>query len=373
MKKRTKLLSIMLAILMTATLIPTALVQVFATDSTVLDTATDDEATNVPKLTSIEITNDSGIETVTKDYYAGESYVNTYDLIEGLEMLLTFDNGTTYNYAFDTDGFIPACFYDNGIADIYDYDIDKLALHIVGEEEDATTDLPTGEQEVTFELMGCTATKKFNIVENEYVLNPVVKLEVTKLPDKVFEAPFIQNVDTEENLNNSVASNMHGAEVTIYRQNGEKEVKSFDSPVIYSGITDIGSYGVYLDDSDVDQGIYTDIVAEDLGNYQARISIWEMTDLTVDFTDKHGTAGDSATPDQSYPARPDETVNPDSTTPAGTQDGSTSDTAVNNGKSNSSGNGTVATGSQAVSAILLAVLLSACGMMYFIGRKKEIF
>ncbi len=165
---------------------------------------------------------------------------------------------------------------------------------------------------------------------------------------------------------------MHGAEVTIYRQNGEKEVKSFDSLVIYSGITDIGSYGVYLDDSDVDQGIYTDIVAEDLGNYQARISIWEMTDLTVDFTAKHGTAGDSATPDQSYPAypaTPDDTVKPDSTTPGN----STSDTAVNNGTGNSSGNGTVATGSPAVSAILLAVLLSACGVMYFIGRKKEIF
>ncbi len=177
-----------------------------------------------PELTSIEITKATDNTTIEK-YYDG--YVGARDLMDGLEMLLTFDDGTTYNYSYDEDFEVPACFYENGIAEKYDYE--DISLKIKEADEDGIlNDLPLGETEITYELLGCTATQKITVLENEYVLNPVTKLELTKLPDKVFDAPYKLQDNSDENNKNSIAYNMKGAELTVYRQNGEKEVMTFD-------------------------------------------------------------------------------------------------------------------------------------------------
>lgn len=322
-------------------------------------TATKEINVIVPELTSIEITKATDNTTIEK-YYGG--YVFARDLMEGLEMLLTFDDGTTYNYSYDEDFEVPACFYEKGI---------DGELKIQGTDEDGTlNDLPLGETEITYQLSGCTATQKITVLENEYVLNPVTKLELTKLPDKVFDAPYKLQDNSDENNKNSIAYNMKGAELTVYRQNGEKEVMTFDHKV-YDGYYQGTSESVYVN---WDEN-FTNIGVSDLGNYKAKIAMSQMTDLTLEFSVKNtGTNDNPATPGEVI--NPTTPSNPSSTVPTSSGNGtsSTSDTPANsNTSANNTSNGTVATGNAAVSAILLSALLLAAGAMAVIGRKKQLF
>lgn len=319
-------------------------------------TATKEINVIVPELTSIEITKAPDNTTIEK-YYDG--YVWADDLMEGLEMLLTFDDGTTYNYSYDEDFEVPACFYEKGI---------DGELKIQGTDEDGTlNNLPLGETEITYELSGCTATQKITVLENEFILNPITKLELTKLPDKVFDAPYKLQDNSDENNKNSIAYNMKGAELTVYRQNGEKEVMTFDHKV-YDGYYQGTSESVYVN---WDEN-FTNIGVSDLGNYKAKIAMSQMTDLTLEFSVKNTGTNDN-------PATPGEVItpsNPSSTVPTSSGNGtsSTSDTPANSNTSSiNTSNGTVATGNVAVSAILLSVLLSAAGVMAVIGRKKQLF
>lgn len=362
--------------MLTATLVPTALVQAFASDYGWEDSATADEPGYVvPELTSIEITKATDNTTIEKSYNGN---VLADDLMEGLEMLLTFDDGTTYNYSYDEDfGDVPQCFYENGIAEKYDYDYERISFKIQGAEGDGyLNDLPLGETEITYELLGCTATQKITVLENEYVLNPITKLELTKLPDKVFDTPFDLNSTTDANRDYSVAYNMKGAELTLYRQNGEK------TPII------IDRYGSYLGREDTFFYAYFDFsksetepeailfYVTDLGDYKAKIKCTH-TDLELEFTANNTSSGTS-----DKPATPGEVINPttpsnpSSTVPTSSGNGtsSTSDTPANsNTSSSNTSNGAVATGNVAVSAILLSVLLLAAGVMAVIGRKKQLF
>lgn len=317
-----------------------------------------------PELTSIEITKEPTNKTIEK-YYDG--YVWADDLMDGLEMLLTFDDGTTYNYSYDEDFEVPACFYENGIAEKYDYE--DISLKIQEADEDGIlNDLPLGETEITYQLLGCTATQKITVLENEFILNPITKLELTKLPDKEFSAPY-----TKEDESNSIAYNMKGAELTISRKNGEKNVITF-SEGIYKGHDDDGNAFapyVYFTDPNA-KPIFINV--KDLGDYKAVFRL-EITDLTLEFSVKNtGTNDDPTTPGEVI--NPSNPSNPSSTVPTGSGNGtsSTSDTATKDTvSSNNTSNGAVATGNVAVSAILLSVLLLAAGVMAIIGRKKQLF
>ncbi|WP_294467535.1 hypothetical protein [uncultured Ruminococcus sp.] len=317
-------------------------------------TATKEINVIVPELTSIEITKAPDNTTIEK-YYDG--YVWADDLMEGLEMLLTFDDGTTYNYSYDEDFEVPACFYEKGI---------DGELKIQGTDEDGTlNNLPLGETEITYELSGCTATQKITVLENEFILNPITKLELTKLPDKEFSAPYIK-----EDESNSIAYNMKGAELTISRKNGEKNVITF-SEGIYKGHDDDGNaFAPYVYFTDPNsKPIFINV--KDLGDYKAVFRL-EITDLTLEFSVKNTGTNDN-------PATPGEVINPSnpsSTVPASSQGGTsaTSDTPANsNTSSGNTSNGAIATGNAAVSAIMLSVLLLAAGVMAVIGRKKQLF
>lgn len=328
-------------------------------------TVTQEINVTVPELTSIEITKATDNTTIEK-YYDG--YVWADDLMDGLEMLLTFDDGTTYNYSYDEDFEVPACFYENGIAEKYDYE--DISLKIQEADEDGIlNDLPLGETEITYQLLGCTATQKITVLENEFILNPITKLELTKLPDKEFSAPY-----TKEDESNSIAYNMKGAELTISRKNGEKNVITF-SEGIYKGHDDDGNaFAPYVYFTDPNsKPIFINV--KDLGNYKAKIAMSQMTDLTLEFSVKNtGTNDDPTTPGEVI--NPSNPSNPSSTVPTSSGNGtsSTSDTPANsNTSANNTSNGAVATGNAAVSAILLSVLLLAAGVMAVIGRKKQLF
>lgn len=336
-------------------------------------TVTQEINVTVPELTSIEITKATDNTTIEK-YYDG--YVWADDLMDGIEMLLTFDDGTTYNYSYDEDFEVPACFYENGIAEKYDYE--DISLKIQEADEDGIlNDLPLGETEITYQLLGCTATQKITVLENEYVLNPITKLELTKLPKRVFDrevdlsTPAVSNEDFEVLKDISVAYNMKGAELTIQRKNGEEVVLEFNYCIYdyYKGNT----YGHYYCGTETD---YYSITVSDLGNYKAVITM-PYTDLSLEFTANNTSSGTGDTP-----ATPGEVINPttpsnpSSTVPTSSQGGtsSTSDTPVNsNTSANNTSNGAVATGNAAVSAILLSVLILAAGVMAVIGRKKQLF
>lgn len=320
-------------------------------------TATQEINVIVPELTSIEITKATDNTTIEK-YYGG--YVGAYDLMEGLEMLLTFNDGTTYNYSYDEDFEVPACFYEKGI---------DGELKIQGTDEyGILNNLPLGDTEITYELSGCTATQKITVLENEFILNPITKLELTKLPDKEFNAPY-----TKEDESNSIAYNMKGAELTISRENGEKNVITF-SEGIYKGHDDDGNaFAPYVYfTAPKTKPIFINV--KDLGDYKAVFSL-EITDLTLEFSVKNtGTGEKPSTPGEVI--NPTTPSNPSSTVPTSSQGGasSTSDTATKDTvSSNNTSKGAVATGNVAVSAILLSVLLLAAGVMAVIGRKKQLF
>lgn len=354
MKKRTKILSILLALLLTATLVPTAFVQAFASDYEWDDSASYDEPYDDPSyktnIESIEITKAPNNTVVTKDF---DGSVAEEDLKEGLELLIKYDDGTSYNYSYDEDGFA-----------FEGYGIELKIQGATGDWNRVLENLPLGETEITYELLGCTATQKITVLENEFVLNPITKLELTKLPDKEFTAPY-----NKEDDSNSIAYNMKGAEMTIYRQNGEKIVMPFNKG-IYKGHNEDGTaFSPYVYLTGPNATAYQCGVS-DLGNYKAVITM-PSYNLMLEFSVKNTVTGETPT----TPATPGEVVVPTKPVPTDSQSGknSTSDTATKDtAASVNSGNGTVATGNTAVSAILLTALLAAIGVMLVIGRKKEI-
>ena len=163
---------------------------------------------------------------------------------------------------------------------------------------------------------------------------------------------------------------MKGAELTISRKNGEKNVITF-SEGIYKGHDDDGNaFAPYVYFTDPNsKPIFINV--KDLGDYKAVFRL-EITDLTLEFSVKNTGTNDN-------PATPGEVINPSnpsSTVPASSQGGTsaTSDTPANsNTSSGNTSNGAIATGNAAVSAIMLSVLLLAAGVMAVIGRKKQLF
>lgn len=362
MKKRTKILSILLALMLTATLVPTALVQVFASDYEWEDSATADEPEEGITITSFEIT-----KLNVASYY--KDFPVSWEITEGIEVLITFSDGTSYEGAYFDEAFNEAL-EEKGLYDDFD-----SAIHI-------TTDLdslPIGKNAVTFEFCGFTDTKEITVEQNDP--RAIVKIELTKLPDKAFTAPYFtgerpDNSDFEafnsffENLddNNSIAYNMNGAELTAYLASGEQKV-------IYRFSEHTPAMSLY------GQSVYPDcgiLSVTDLGNYKARIRYEDFhyapeDDFVTEFTVSN-TGDTPATPGEVI--NPTTPSNPSSTVPTSSGNGtsSTSDTPENSKTSSSNtSNGAVATGNVAVSAILLSVLLSAAGVMAVIGRKKRLF
>lgn len=354
MKKRTKILSILLALMLTATLVPTALVQAFASDYELEDSATADEPEEGITITSFEIT-----KLNVASYY--KDFPVSWEITEGIEVLITFSDGTSYEGAYFDEAFNEAL-EEKGL-----YDDSDSAIHI-------TTDLdslPIGKNAITFEFRGFTDTKEITVEENDP--RAIVKIELTKLPDKAFTAPYFtgerpDNSDFEafksffDNLddNNSIAYNMNGAELTAYLASGEQKV-------IYRFSEHTPAMSL------CGQSVYPDcgiLSVTDLGNYKARISYKDFHYAPEDGFVTEFTVNNAS----EAPATPGEVItpsNPSSTVPTGSQGGTsaTSDTPANSNTSN----GAVATGNVAVSAILLSVLLLAAGVMAVIGRKKQLF
>lgn len=382
MKKRTKIISLILALMLVAAIVPVTLVQASSTDDYLLEDyspATEDEAESVPNITSIEITKAPDNTMFEKNYFDGQSYIRSDELFEGLEMLISFDDGTTYNYSYDEDYEVPQCFYENGIAEKYEYDEIALTIKEVDEYGDINNP-PLGDMEISYELLGCTATQKITVLENDHITNPITKIEITKAPDKVFTTPLLLPVNgSEDELVNSVSYNMQGAELTVYRENGDKYTYTFEEPrgcdyvpPEYGGTFYTEYNNMFMSDND-----YNQIKVIDSGNYKASVTLVDKIvekEFTTEFTANHS----GANPEDN-PATPGEVITPSesgNTVPTSSQNGSSSTSDMpsnNNSSASNTNNGAVATGNTAVSVTLLSVLMIAAGILAVVSRKKQLF
>lgn len=212
-------------------------------------------------ITSMEITKAPD----TTQFIEGHD-ISSYFLLLGLEMLITFEDGTTYEYSFEKDGYCPPLGYGDICVDNDIYD------------------LPVGENTITYSYGYAKATQTITVVEDTFISNPVVGIEITKKPTKIFTEPFfsgpIEDVFSdliEDELNyeneNSVARNMAGAELAITREDGSVTTYTFNK-FFYGSL----HYYVYA----MDAAYAIDVT--DLGDYKAKV---EFMDFSTEFTADH--------------------------------------------------------------------------------------
>ena len=266
MKRKTKILSIMLALLLMIGLVPSTLMHAFATEETENsyydDYSTDDEPGYELDYNVISIE-------ILKGPDCTEYAKGTYDdwvLFEGLEVRFTAKDGTTYDVTIDEE------------ADLWQ--------SIGGGEGDALwileylKDLPLGENTITYCFGGCKTTQTITVYEDPFVLNPIVSIELTKNPNKTFTEPIFDYCSTSEDYNkldlskinteNSIATNMEGAEIALIRQDGTVINYTFGKP--FGLIEYIGLYSF-------DYSTYGNIWVRDAGDYKIVMGLLHQLSL----------------------------------------------------------------------------------------------
>lgn len=207
----------------------------------------------------------------------------------------------------------------------------------------------------------------------------IARVEVIKLPDKVFTAPlwtgepdylpgeYYKWLDSLD-INNSISHNCEGMEVTVYYANGEKcgtfAIADFRKGHIFNNFVNysLGNIDEY--------GNSLDIQVYDLGDYKFSVSLGSSD------TDMIYTAKSASNPNPSIkpvstedtPAKPEK---PSGNISSATSDVATKDNAGNNNTTNgTANNGVVATGDFATPAIITVVMLSAVAVMFVFKRKR---
>ena len=224
-----------------------------------------------------------------------------------------------------------------------------------------------------------------NTISAEYsvkeVADPhsITRVEVTKLPDKVFTAPlWTGEPDYSESrwyewvgsldINNSISHNCEGMEVTLYYANGEKcgtfAIADFKKNHIFNNYVNYS-----LGDTD-EYGNSLDIQVSDLGDYKFSVcsgsSDTEMIYTAKSVDNPNPSLNPVSTEDTpAKPAKPSDNIS------SATSDVATNDNANNNNSTNgTANNGVVATGNFATPAIITVVMLSAVAVMFVFKRKR---
>lgn len=204
-----------------------------------------------------------------------------------------------------------------------------------------------------------------NIISNPY---RVLNCEMNKLPEKTFSAPlWTGNLENKSKLNieNSIANNMNGAELTIEYENGERKILVLGKDVKPIKTTNKSSeYSVKLDSHNC-----LKMSVCDLGDYVA--SVFLTVEFRLDESDAWSeglgsyfkfTAKSSS---NTNPSKPSDNIS------SATSDVATKDNVGNNNTTNgTANNGVVATGNFATPAIITVVMLSAVAVMFVFKRKR---
>nr|WP_304365436.1 hypothetical protein [Ruminococcus bromii] len=224
-----------------------------------------------------------------------------------------------------------------------------------------------------------------NTISAEYsvkeVADPhsITRVEVTKLPDKVFTAPFwtgepdysdsswyewVGSLD----VNNSISHNCEGMEVTLYYANGEKcgtfAIADFKKNHIFNYLVN------YTLENFDEYGNILDMQVYDLGDYKFSVSLGS-SDTEMIYTAKSASNPNPSIKPVSTEDTPAKPEKPSGNISSATSDVATNDNANNNNSTNgTANNGVVATGNFATPAIITVVMLSAVAVMFVFKRKR---
>lgn len=263
---------------------------------------------------------------------------------------------------------------------------------ICGYAGNITVDYYCEEDTVDFTVDYCYASSEDdgwerNTISAEYsvkeVADPhsIARVEVTKLPDKVFTAPlWTGEPDYSESswyewvgsldINNSISNHIDGMEITYYYANGEKRSTVVNSSNLKI-IATMPWYALYGVENVDEYGNYLAFTVTDEGDYKFSISLnSDERDETVYTAKSVDNPNPSIKPvsTEDTPAKPEK---PSGNISSATSDVATNDNANNNNSTNgTANNGVVATGDFATPAIITVVMLSAVAVMFVFKRKR---
>lgn len=382
MRKHSKFITILLSALLAVCLVQTVFVQAFATEMGDDDfgwgnASTSDEAETVYPV-SMEVVKAPESVTVSESVL-DKNRITDSTFWSNVVLHIVYSNGEEYDVNCDginsEGGIVPP------IAEIDGYK-GKIDYYISSENEDTISFYITYEY-ASSELVEWDKSNISAEFSAKKKLDPhsIARVEVTKLPDKVFTAPLWtgkpDDFSTTEGFlkwnksldtNNAISHNCEGMEVTAYYANGEKcgtfAVDNFTKAPLYNYLVNY-----WLDDID-EYGNYLFFQVNDLGNYEFSVSL-DSSDTEMIYTAK---SVDNPNPSikpvstEDTPAKPEK---PSGNISSATSDVATNDNANNNNSTNgTANNGVVATGNFATPAIITVVMLSAVAVMFVFKRKR---
>lgn len=379
MRKHSKFITILLSALLAVCLVQTVFVQAFATEMGDDDfgwgnASTSDEAETVYPV-SMEVVKAPESVTVSESVL-DKNRITDSTFWSNVVLHIVYSNGEEYDVNCDginsEGGIVPP------IAEIDGYK-GKIDYYISSENEDTISFYITYEY-ASSELVEWDKSNISAEFSAKKKLDPhsIARVEVTKLPDKVFTAPLWtgkpDDFSTTEGFlkwnesldtNNAISHNCEGMEVTAYYANGEKcgtfAVDNFTKAPLYNYLVNY-----WLNDID-EYGNYLFFQVNDLGDYKFSVSL-DSSDTEMIYTAK---SASNPNPSIKPVSTEDTPEKPSGNISSATSDVATRDNAGNNNTTNgTANNGVVATGDFATPAIITVVMLSAVAVMFVFKRKR---
>lgn len=374
MRKHSKFITILLSALLAVCLVQTVFVQAFASEMGDDDfgwgnASTSDEAETVYPV-SMEVVKAPESVTVNKGRITDSTFWSN------VVLHIVYSNGEEYDVNCDgidsEGGIVPP------IAEINGYAGKLTWMYNDGYEDNNAIGFIINYDYVNLFGENVFVSTEFSVKQ---VADPhsIARVEVTKLPDKVFTAPlwtgepdylpgeYYKWLDSLD-INNSISHNCEGMEVTLYYANGEKcgtfVIADFKKNHIFNYLVN------YILENFDEYGNSLDIQVYDLGDYKFSVcsgsSDTEMIYTAKSVDNPNPSVKPVSTEDT--PAKPEK---PSGNISSATSDVATNDNANNNNSTNgTANNGVVATGDFATPAIITVVMLSAVAVMFVFKRKR---
>lgn len=378
MRKHSKFITILLSAVLAVCLVQTVFVQAFATEMDDDDfgwgnASTSDEAETVYPV-SMEVVKAPESVTVNENL-SNKNRITDSTFWSNVVLHIVYSNGEEYDVNCDgidsEGGIVPP------IAEIDGYK-GKIDYYISSENEDTFSFYITYEYAYDEEEEVHTVVTAEFSAEKKVDPHSIARIEVTKLPDKVFTAPlwtgkpdysdsswyeWVGSLD----VNNSISNHIDGMEITYYYANGEKRSTVVNSSNLKI-IATMPWYALYGVENVDEYGNYLAFTVTDEGDYKFSISLnSDERDETV-YTAK---SVDNPNPSIKPVSTEDTPEKPSGNISSATSDVATNDNANNNNSTNgTANNGVVATGDFATPAIITVVMLSAVAVMFVFKRKR---
>lgn len=381
MRKHSKFITILLSALLAVCLVQTVFVQAFATEMGDDDfgwgnASTSDEAETVYPV-SMEVVKAPESVTVSESVL-DKNRITDSTFWSNVVLHIVYSNGEEYDVNCDginsEGGIVPP------IAEIDGYK-GKIDYYISSENEDTISFYITYEY-ASSELVEWDKSNISAEFSAKKKLDPhsIARVEVTKLPNKVFTAPLWtgkpDDFSTTEGFikwnksldtNNAISHNCEGMEVTAYYANGEKcgtfAIADFKKNHIFNYLVNYS-----LENFD-EYGNILDMQVYDLGDYKFSVSLGSSDTEMIYTAKSESNPNPSLNPvsTEDTPAKP---AKPSGNISSATSDVATNDNANNNNSTNgTANNGVVATGNFAIPAIIATVMILAAAVMFVLKRK----